>query len=69
MLYRPVPRVRVRLGLGLGLGLPNPNPNPSDPNIRKEWRNFIFNEDPDHVSKNSRFKVLYYSSHTQSYRV
>ncbi len=26
---------------------------PSDPNIWKEWINFIFNEDPDHVSKNS----------------
>ncbi len=25
---------------------------PSDPNIRKEWENFIFNEDPDRVSKN-----------------
>ncbi len=24
---------------------------PSDPNVRKEWINFIFNEDPDHVSK------------------
>ncbi len=25
---------------------------PSDPNIRKKWMNFIFNEDPDHVIKN-----------------
>ncbi len=25
---------------------------PSNPNIRKEWMNFIFNEVPDHVSKN-----------------
>ncbi len=25
---------------------------PSDPNIRKEWMNFIFNEVSDHVSKN-----------------
>ncbi len=24
---------------------------PSDPNVRKVWINFIFNEDPDHVSK------------------
>ncbi len=26
---------------------------PSDPIVRKEWVNFIFNEDPDRVSKNS----------------
>ncbi len=26
---------------------------PSDPNVRKEWMNFIFNEVPDRVSKNS----------------
>ncbi len=26
---------------------------PSDPNVRKEWMNFIFNEVPDLVSKNS----------------
>uniref|UniRef100_A0A673KGT1 THAP-type domain-containing protein n=1 Tax=Sinocyclocheilus rhinocerous TaxID=307959 RepID=A0A673KGT1_9TELE len=25
---------------------------PSDPNIRKEWMNLIFNEDPDLVGKN-----------------
>ncbi len=25
---------------------------PSDPNVRKEWINFIFNEDPDRISKN-----------------
>ncbi len=25
---------------------------PSDPNVRKEWMNFIFNEDPDCISKN-----------------
>ncbi len=25
----------------------------SDPSVRKEWRNFISNEDPDLVSKNS----------------
>uniref|UniRef100_A0A673HYX9 THAP-type domain-containing protein n=1 Tax=Sinocyclocheilus rhinocerous TaxID=307959 RepID=A0A673HYX9_9TELE len=25
---------------------------PSDPNIMKEWMKFIFNEDPDRVSKN-----------------
>uniref|UniRef100_A0A8C1PVL2 THAP-type domain-containing protein n=1 Tax=Cyprinus carpio TaxID=7962 RepID=A0A8C1PVL2_CYPCA len=25
---------------------------PSDPNIRKEWMNFIFNVDPDSISKN-----------------
>lgn len=25
---------------------------PSDPNIMKEWMNFIFNQVPDHVSKN-----------------
>ncbi len=24
----------------------------SDPNIRTEWMDFIFNDDPDHVSKN-----------------
>ncbi len=32
---------------------------PSDPNIRKEWMNFIFNEDPDRVSKNL---VLHFTS-------
>ncbi len=26
---------------------------PSDPNVRKEWMNFMFNEVPDRVSKNS----------------
>ncbi len=25
---------------------------PSDRNVRKEWMNFILNEDPDHVCKN-----------------
>ncbi len=25
---------------------------PSDPNVRKEWINFIFKEVPDHISKN-----------------
>ncbi len=33
---------------------------PSDPNIRKEWINFIFNEVPDRVSKNGPlFTSLY----------
>ncbi len=33
---------------------------PSDPNVRKEWMSFIFNEVSDHVSKNLVFCSLYF---------
>ncbi len=35
---------------------------PSGPNIRKDWMNFIFNEDPDHVSKNSVLCSLHFTA-------
>ncbi len=35
---------------------------PSDPNIRKEWINFIFNEDPDRISKNSVLCSLHFTA-------
>ncbi len=35
---------------------------PSDPNVRKEWMNFIFNEVPDHISKNSVFCSLCFTA-------
>ncbi len=34
---------------------------PSDPNVRKEWMNFIFNEVPDHVRKNSVLCSLHFT--------
>ncbi len=36
---------------------------PSDPNIRKEWINFILNENPDLVSKNLVLCSLHFSMH------
>ncbi len=35
---------------------------PSDPNVRKEWMNYIFNEVPDCVSKNSVFCSLHFTA-------
>uniref|UniRef100_A0A673JTC3 THAP-type domain-containing protein n=1 Tax=Sinocyclocheilus rhinocerous TaxID=307959 RepID=A0A673JTC3_9TELE len=35
---------------------------PSDPNIRKEWMNFIFNEDPDRLSKNLVLCSLHFTA-------
>ncbi len=35
---------------------------PSEPNIGKEWMNFIFNEDPKHVSKNSVLCSLHFTA-------
>ncbi len=33
---------------------------PSDPNIRKEWMKFIFNKDPDRVSKDCLLFTSFY---------
>uniref|UniRef100_A0A673GND3 THAP-type domain-containing protein n=1 Tax=Sinocyclocheilus rhinocerous TaxID=307959 RepID=A0A673GND3_9TELE len=35
---------------------------PSDPNIRKEWMNFIFNAVPDRVSKNMVLCSLHFTA-------
>ncbi len=35
---------------------------PSDPNIRKEWMNFIFNEVPDRISKNLVLCSLHFTA-------
>ncbi len=35
---------------------------PSDPNVRKEWMNFIFNEDLDHVHKNLVLCSLHFTA-------
>uniref|UniRef100_A0A672P6B4 THAP-type domain-containing protein n=1 Tax=Sinocyclocheilus grahami TaxID=75366 RepID=A0A672P6B4_SINGR len=35
---------------------------PSDPSVRKEWMNFIFNEDPDRISKNLVLCSLHFST-------
>ncbi len=34
---------------------------PSDPNTKKEWMNFIFNEDPDSVSKKAVLCSLHFT--------
>ncbi len=34
----------------------------SDPNVRKEWMNIIFNEDPDCVSKNLVLCSLHFTA-------
>ncbi len=36
--------------------------HPSDGNIKKDWINVIFNEDPDHVSKNLVFCLLHFTA-------
>uniref|UniRef100_A0A671LYR6 THAP-type domain-containing protein n=1 Tax=Sinocyclocheilus anshuiensis TaxID=1608454 RepID=A0A671LYR6_9TELE len=42
--------------------LPDFHRLPSDPSIRKEWMNFIFNEVPDHVSKNLVLCSLHFTA-------
>ncbi len=39
---------------------------PSDPSVRKVWINFVFNEDPDHVSKNLVLCSLHFT--TESFK-
>ncbi len=36
----------------------------SDPNVKKEWMNFIFYEDPDHVNKNSVLCSLHFTENS-----
>ncbi len=48
-LYQDAVRVEYRQGTVLLLNL---FCLPSDPNVRKAWMNFIFNEVPDCISKN-----------------
>ncbi len=35
---------------------------PSVPNVRKEWMNFIFNEDPDCIGKNLVLCSLHFTA-------
>ncbi len=34
---------------------------PFDPYVSKEWMNFIINEDPDRISKNSALCLLHFT--------